>query len=701
MNKKQDNINKLVKKFNDKNYSEVENDSDILRREDKDEPFYSNIYALSLSMQGQKDKAINVFNENTKKFPYYVLSYFNLARIYSEKDESKKTIALFNKSIEIDPRFIDSYIYLADYYISRNLFDDAKKVSKKCIDSNPENTSGYTSYSKICLFKNNYDEAIKFSTKAIDLDSNNFYAFMIKGVAQHSLGEYQKALISYENSISLNKFFPDLYNNYGVTLSKLNRNIEAIEAFKKSISLNDKFPEAIRNLAKEYAIVDNPSVNFALNYDRFNKALLLINKSLSLKPDYIDGLRTKSLILLNLNKYDDALNIQKKLIKLDSANVVDFCNLGVLYQNLGDIELAKDSFKKAIKSDSNYTPSFRYLSGVTSYKFDDPYINIMEEKLSSKSLDDDMQMQLFFALSKAYEDIGNFDKALNFINKANEKLELMFPYDINSLLETSSQIKKTFSSNYMNSLKESGIMNSKLIFIIGMPRSGTTLVEQILSSHSIVQGGGELDFFENCLRKNFNGKPMLEIINNFQNSSDDILSLIGDDYLKMIGNLRNKDVFITDKMPTNFKYIGIIMKIFPDAKVIHCQRDPYDTCISNYKNYFNAKSMGYTNNMDNLISYYNNYQRLIKHWEKLPYIDYLSIKYEDLISDQKSMTEQILKYCNLDWEDNCLDFYKNKRVVNTASHYQVRQKINNKSVGFWKNYESLFMNYDKDVFDIN
>ena len=293
-----------------------------------------------------------------------------------------------------------------------------------------------------------------------------------------------------------------------------------------------------------------------------------------------------------------------------------------------------------------------------------------------------MQMQLFFALSKAYEDIGNFDKALNFINKANEKLELMFPYDINSLLETSSQIKKTFSSNYMNSLKESGIMNSKLIFIIGMPRSGTTLVEQILSSHSIVQGGGELDFFENCLRKNFNGKPMLEIINNFQNSSDDILSLIGDDYLKMIGNLRNKDVFITDKMPTNFKYIGIIMKIFPDAKVIHCQRDPYDTCISNYKNYFNAKSMGYTNNMDNLISYYNNYQRLIKHWEKLPYIDYLSIKYEDLISDQKSMTEQILKYCNLDWEDNCLDFYKNKRVVNTASHYQVRQKINNKSVGF-------------------
>ena len=140
MNKKQDNINKLVKKFNDKNYSEVENESDILRREDKAEPFYSNIYALSLSMQGQKDKAINVFNENTKKFPYYVLSYFNLARIYSEKDESKKTIALFNKSIEIDPRFIDSYIYLADYYISRNLFDDAKKVSKKCIDSNPENT---------------------------------------------------------------------------------------------------------------------------------------------------------------------------------------------------------------------------------------------------------------------------------------------------------------------------------------------------------------------------------------------------------------------------------------------------------------------------------------------------------------------------------------------------------------------------------
>ncbi len=701
MEEEQKNIIRLTEKYNEKNFSYVETESNILRNKNKNEPFYANIYALSLSAQGKKDEAINIFNENKKRFPDYVLSYFNLARIFNENGEFKKAVELFNESIIINPSFIDSYIHLADHFISINRFEDAKKVSKKCIETNPENASGYASYGKISLFEEDFDEAIKFSNKSIELDNKSFYPYMIKGIAQHSLGSFEEALISYKNSIKLNKLSPDLFNNFGVTLSKLNKNVEAIEAFKKSISLNDEFPEALRNLAREYVLVDNPSISFSLNYNNYNEALLLINKSLELKPDYMDGLRTKSFILLNLNKYTEAISVQKKLIKLGKNNAIDFCNLGVLYQNLGDIEPAKENFKKAIRFNSNYTPSFRYLSGITSYKVGDPYISIMEEKISSTNLDNDMKMQLYYALSKAYEDIGDFDQAAMCINKANENAELLFPYDINLPLETNEKIKKIFSSDLMSSLKTSGIKNSNLIFIVGMPRSGTTLIEQIISSHSLVQGGGELDYFENCIRKNFNGKKMIEIINAFQNCSDDIFSCIGEDYLKMIKTKRDKSLLITDKMPTNFKYIGIILKTFPDAKIIHCNRNPYDTCISNYKNFFTARSMGYTNNIDNLLKYYESYKSLMEHWESIQNIDYLNIKYEDLINRQKSTTEEILKYCDLNWEDNCLNFHENKRPVNTASHYQVRQKINNKSIGMWKNYKNLFTKYDKNISDTN
>tara|TARA_B100001996_G_scaffold383065_1_gene377248 strand:- start:7552 stop:9657 length:2106 start_codon:yes stop_codon:yes gene_type:complete len=693
-------INKLAEKFKNGNYKEVEEESNILKSKIKDEPFFSNIYALSLSLQGKKDDAIKVFQDNISKFPNYVLSYFNLGKIFYENNDYSRSIVYLNQAIEVQPDFADSYGYLSEIYISKEQFKDAESINLKCIEKSPDKAVGFLGLGKTKFFDKDYTESINFIDKALKIEDNNFYALMIKGVCCHSLGKYEEAITAYKKSININPKFPDALNNYGVTLSKVGRSEEAIEAFKKSISFNNQFPEAYRNLAKEYALTENPKINFNLNYEKFDKALVIVNKALELKPNYVDALRTKSLILLKLNNYNEAINVQEKLIELSSNNEVDYTNLGVLYQNLGKIDQAKKCFDKAIEINPLYTPSSRYISRIKSYNKKDEHISLMEELLSSSKLELEMKIDLYFALFKAYDDIGNHDKALKYLNLGNTAADKVNKYNPDITLNINKQTIKTFNKKYINSIRDPGLKSSDLIFIIGMPRSGTTLVEQILSSHSQIQGGGELDFFENSMRKNFGDMNMIDIIKSFPNKGGNIFSDIGKEYLEKINKIRKNNNYITDKMPMNFKYVGIINLTFPDAKIIHCLRDPLDTCLSNYKNLFNASSMGYTNNVRNLVNYFKSYREIMNHWGKVINKDMHNIYYEDLINDQKRSTEILLKYCNVRWEEGCIDFYKTKRVVDTASSYQVRQKVNDKSIGLWKKYDDLFNEYKDELLNI-
>ena len=300
----------------------------------------------------------------------------------------------------------------------------------------------------------------------------------------------------------------------------------------------------------------------------------------------------------------------------------------------------------------------------------------MENKLI-KNIDDEGVKRLNFALGKAYEDIGDFKRSFKFYETGNKLYKKKINFNINNELKNFDQMKKTFEAQKIEKLNDHG---QKIIFILGMPRSGTTLTEQILSSHKNVYGAGELNFLREAIEQELTDEKG-EF--NFSNSN---LEKARNYYLKKIEIFENKTEYLIDKAPLNFRWIGFISLIFPNSKIIHCKRNAMDICWSNYKNTFASKLMNYTYDFNDLAIFYKAYEKLMKFWKSDIKNNIFDLVYEDLINNKVTQTKELLKFCGLDWDKNCLDFHKNKKSVSTASLAQVRQPLYNSSVHKWKNY---------------
>ena len=289
-----------------------------------------------------------------------------------------------------------------------------------------------------------------------------------------------------------------------------------------------------------------------------------------------------------------------------------------------------------------------------------------------------------FALSHVYENLENHDEQFKFLNEANSLRKEELNYTIKRDKKYFSTIKASFNSPHA-SIKKSSYSPTikKLIFIVGMPRSGTSLVHQIIDSHNEAYGAGEL----NILNK-FIGAFLKEHNNEGKNflSEEDVLS-IREHFLDSLSRLNITENIIVDKMPLNFRYIGFILAAFPEAKIVHMNRDPMATCWSIYKYYFNGNS--YSFDQDDLAQYFQMYKDLMVFWGQLFPNKIYDICYEDLTADQEAETRKLLEYCELEWDESCLNFHTNKKAVKTTSAMQVRQKIYQGSSEVWKKYEAF------------
>ena len=305
-----------------------------------------------------------------------------------------------------------------------------------------------------------------------------------------------------------------------------------------------------------------------------------------------------------------------------------------------------------------------------------------------------LKSNLYFGLGKAYGDINDSKKSFINYQNGNKILNKLNRFNIKDEINKFTKIQVFFS----NENKKNPPQNSrKLIFIVGMPRSGTSLVEQILSSHEQVYGGGELPFLPNIINNKF--------FNNYENISQNKMKDIDpffsdslEEYIKKISLLDNSERVFTDKSPLNFKYIGFIKKIFQNSRIINCRRDASDVAWSNYKNFFPA-SLPFSNSLVDLANYYNLYEDYMKYWQKKFEKDVYNIQYEELVNDPRIEIEKLLQYCDLNWDENCMSHDKNSRSIKTASATQARQPIYKsaiKSSNIFKNYMDDFLKQIKN-----
>ena len=405
--------------------------------------------------------------------------------------------------------------------------------------------------------------------------------------------------------------------------------------------------------------------NMGLSYykkSELSKAEYYYKRALEVNPNYINVLSNYANLKKELEQFEEAKEYFKKANTINDKSFEINYNLATVYQGLGEEDNAIKSYEKSLSINPKFTKSDRSISSLIKYTDDNEHFLKMKNKILDKDLSEAQKLELHFALGKAYEDLKDYKNAFENFEKANSIVKRLTKYKINDDQELFYKIKKNFTNKEIALAKHN---KSKIIFILGMPRSGTSLVEQIISSHHQVFGAGELVYLNEIMKKKLLPKP-----ENF----DFIINEAQKEYLSKISYKSQNALNITDKSPLNFRWIGFIISMFPNSKIIHCKRNKIDVCWSNYKNQFEG-SLYYSNNLNDLGEYYKLYEDLMKFWKKKFEKKIFDLDYEELVNEPEKNIKDLIKFCDLEWDENCMNHHKNKRAIKTVSFNQARKPI--------------------------
>ena len=422
---------------------------------------------------------------------------------------------------------------------------------------------------------------------------------------------------------------------------------------------------------------------------RKSEAVDANQKAVALSPQDAEAHSNLGITLKELGRLDEAEASYNQAIAFKPDLAEAHSNLGNTLKALGRLDEAEASYNQAIALKSDYAEAHRNLTLMKKFDAQDEQYSKMQELYLDKNISEEQRCHINFGLAKACEDLGDFEQAFAHYSEGNMQRKKLLNYDINKDVERFRKIKSNYPQIVDNSLELEKFSKDLMpIFIVGMPRSGTTLVEQIISSHSKVTGAGELAFAAQF------GAAIATGITEANNES---LLNFRSKYLTKLKSVSNENLIITDKMPQNFRYIGLLAAAFPEAKIIHVKRNPAAVCWSNYKQYFVSKNIGYCYAIDDVISYHKLYENLMDFWINTLSNRIYKLDYELLTVNQESETRQLIEYLGLDWDEKCLSPQNNMRSVATASNVQVRKKVYRGSSEQWRKYQP-FLNGALDSF---
>lgn len=436
---------------------------------------------------------------------------------------------------------------------------------------------------------------------------------------------------------------------------------------------------------KEYSVEEVLKLAIKLHKDgKVTPAENIYNKVLEVEPNNFNALHLLGVAKQQKRQPELGAKLILKALEIKPDFAEACYSLGLLYKEEGNKEKSVEYESRAIELKPAHTEAHHVLSSMIQYdSADHPHIKQMEELLNSPDIEEQYKLYLYFSLSKAYNDFKDFKQSFEYLKEGSRIKRAGFEYDIKDDIKKFNDIKSIFSKEYFEKNKNVGFKDESMIFIIGMPRSGTSLVDQILSSHKLIEGVGELDTMKHIINSR-------EYPYNFENYSGHIFEELGYNFIQAINTIGVKEPKIIDKMPDNFRLLGVLQLLLPRSKIIHCKRNPIDTCLSIYTNHFNG-IQNFSYDQVELGTYYKLYQDLMEHWKQvMPYPEnFIEVQYEDVVADQEGQSRRLLDFLGMPWDDKCLEFYKTERSVKTASADQVRKPIYTSSVEKWKQYEEL------------
>jgi tetratricopeptide (TPR) repeat protein len=526
----------------------------------------------------------------------------------------------------------------------------------------------------------NYIKTKKFALSLTENFPNHDFAWKILSIVFKKTGKISESLTAGKKLAEITPQDALAHYNLGNTYRELAKFSKAEESYKKAVSLKPDLFEAYYNLG----IVSK-------NNGKLEEAEKYYRQAIHLKPTFADAYNNLGTVLENLGKLNTSQIYYKKAIALNSNFSEAYNNLGTNLEQQGKLKDAQINYEKAILINPGLANAHRQLSLIKKFDKYDEHYHLMQKIYLDKNISDEQRCHINFGLAKIHEDLENFEKAFQHLSEGNSIKKKLLKYNITKDIKLFDQIKLTFQK-VEESTQKIEKKNTKLtpIFIIGMPRSGTTLVEQIISSHSKVTGLGELPFVSQF------GYHITTGLLEFNAES---ISKFRNDYLEKLENSADRNLIITDKMPQNFLYVGLIAASFPEAKILHVKRNPPAVCWANYKQWFKSNNLGYSYSIDDIIKYYRLYEDLMKFWNNILKDRVYKIDYEALTVNHEDEIKKLIKYLGLNWEEACLSPEENDRNVSTASNIQIRNKIFKGSSQKWKKYKP-FLKGALDSLDI-
>ncbi len=541
-------------------------------------------------------------------------------------------------------------------------------------------------------------------------ETNDLGAWMELGVINGQLGDFEASANCFAHVVSKNPQVPEAWFNLGNAHKALDRFKEAEQCFNKALALNPNWIQVLNNLG-----------NLHKHLGRYENAAECYKRAIQIEPRYLNAQLNYSNLMQIMGFYPEAIEGYKTILNLQPQHeptLLSLCNAYIMTNRLneameccnkglqanshsidlinrkakvlelqGDKQAAYDLIEPLLKTHGNEIQIAQAFSAVCKLqnRCDEAISLLKNIDETNQSLNSEQRSEINFTVGELLDRDKRYDEAFKHYALGNQ-LKCR-PYNSKEHEKFVDDSINVFTSDSYANLPSSTIDTHRPIFIVGMPRSGTTLVEQIISSHPDVNAAGELNTVvatSKFLSELIEGKPAYPAAISYL--STDTCNEAAEYYFNTIKNYVSDSPRATDKLPQNFLYLGLIHKLFPQAHIIHCQRNPMDTCISCYFQNFSRK-MGFSFNLSYLGQYFLQYQRIMKHWQKTLNIPMLNVQYEEMVDNQEGLSRQIIDYLGLEWNDACLKFYENKRAAGTASYDQVKQPIYKKSVARWKHYE--------------
>lgn len=691
-----------------------------------------NAYAVALSAANRHEEAIKAWESALKLKPAFPEALCNMAHTYwlMEKHEDAKDAA--ERAIKIKPDYADAYVNLSNPLLGLGKKEDAKGALEKAIALNPSLPNSYINLGNLLWTMGQNTEAEKMARKGIELAPQNAVAHNNLGNILRDQGNFKDAEGCYRTATKLKPDYYQAHNNLCIVLMDLLRYDEAVSAAQYAITFKKDFADAYINLSIAHKELGNreqakqaaqdairlkpdsamchviladvlqhedrydeaeiilkramdlepesPRLYLKLadvleHANRLEEAIEALDKGLEISPEMVELYHKKASAYFIFNKLDLAVEALDRCLELNPKYIAAIATKCEVLQSLGKMEEAYEAGRKGVEMNKKLPFLYFSLSKVKKFESEDDedFQNMLALTETAEQLGKLQASALFFAIYKAWQDMGEKDKAFEALKRGNDLKRETVPYHAPTQNKAFVNLREKFTPKFMESLEGHGYESNMPIFVLGMPRSGTTLTEQILASHPEVFGAGELP-------------DLVDIRRRYADFTPENCAEIGRKYVERISSFAPGYKYVTDKMPGNFMQIGLIVAALPNAKIIHCMRDPVDTCLSCYKQLF-ARGQYWSYNLEELAEFWNNYADTMDYWNNLFPGKILNISYEETVQDLETQARKMLDFVGLPWNDACLEPHKTDRPILTASKGQVRKPVYKSSVKSSSSYE--------------